>query len=367
MGRGVRVRREDCIVGKIKHIHIVMAVAIMALGLSGCGRAADDTAHDVATTEDTSESEEVEITYPVTLRVGYSTNEEDPRGVALAKFKKDVESATGGDIMVEIYPSGELGSDAELIAGMITGDVDMTVSSAGNYALYATKIGVSALPFLFDDFEDAWEFIDSEPIQNINEDLEDYNMHVLAYFDNGFRCVTTSEDVGAVTGVAKMEGLNIRTPDNQIVMETMSELGANPKSFPFADLPEALKNGTFDAQENPIPVIYNNKLYEVQKYLSITNHSYDAMPLTIRNDIWKQLTPEYQEILNVAAGKAQDYNRQLVKQQTSDYVEKLEEEGMIVNTPDLGPFKEATEGVTYVFSNVYGEELIDYVKKVQGE
>jgi len=83
----------------------------------------------------------------------------------------------------------------------------------------------------------------------------------------------------AVNKVADMKGLHIRTPANQIVMETMTALGANPEPLDFGKLPAALKAGQFDAQENPIPVIYNNKLYEVQKFLSITNHSYDQCRL----------------------------------------------------------------------------------------
>lgn len=307
--------------------------------------------------------DELEIEYPLTIRVGYSTGEDDPRGVAIDSFCETVTEKTDGNIVFEVHPSGELGSDSELISGMIEKNVDMTVSSAGNYALYATKVGVSALPFLFDDFESAWEFIDSEQMQSLNSELESYNMHVLAYFDNGFRCVTTSENIGAVKTAADMDGLNIRTPENQIVMETMSELGANPRSYPFAELKQALTDGVFDAQENPIPVIYNNGLYEVQKYLSVTNHSYDAMPLTIRQDIWEQLEPEYQQVISDAATDAQTLNRSLVKQQTEDCVKELESKGMVVVYPDLEPFRDATTGVMDMFRTVYGEELIKYVTK----
>lgn len=300
----------------------------------------------------------------ITIKAGYSTSEEDPRGIVLKKFKETVEKQTNGDVIIEIHPSGELGSDADLIKGIIEGNVDMTVSSAGNFAQYATKIGVSALPFLFSDFDSAWKFVDSDLMQNINADLEPFNMHVLAYFDNGFRCVTTSTK--PIKEVADMEGLNIRTPENQIVMETMSALKAKPQSYPFAELKEALKNGTFDAQENPIPVIYNNKLYEVQKYLSITNHSYDAMPLVIRKDIWDSLSEDYQKIISDAAKTAESEDRNLVKQQTSDFVDKLKAEGMEVNNPDLAPFKAATSGVMDVFESIYGEELINSVKAMIG-
>ena len=337
-------------------------IAVFAAFAGSCGTSNPPAATTAASeSADTTAASTVDITYPVTIRTGYSTGESDPRGIVLAKFKETVEKETNGDIIIEIHPSGELGSDADLIKGEIEGNVDMTVSSAGNYASYATKIGVSALPFLFSDFESAWNFIDSQTMQNINADLEPFNMHVLAYFDNGFRCVTTS--TRPINSVKDMKGLNIRTPENQIVMETMSALSANPQSYPFAELIAALKDGTFDAQENPIPVIYNNKLYEVQKYLSITNHSYDAMPLTIRNDLWNSLRPEYREIIEKAAKTAETEDRQLVKQQTEDFVSLLEQEGMKVNYPDLTPFKEATSGVMDVFADIYGQELIDEVLK----
>ncbi len=337
---------------------------ILALVLTTACREKESTPKidaQVNTTE-TEEQKLTPIQFPLNIKVGYSTGSDDPRGVALQLFKEKVEKETKGDITIEIHSNGELGSDGELIAGLIDGSVDMTVSSAGNYALYATRIGVSALPFLFADFESAWRFIDSETIQNINKDLEEYNIHVLAYFDNGFRCVTTSEEIGAVMSADDMEGLNIRTPDNQIVMETMSELGARPKSYPFASLKDALKDGTFDAQENPIPVIYNNKLYEVQKYLSVTNHSYDAMPLAIREDIWQQLPENYQQIIKDAAAQAQQKNREIVKKGTEEYVELLEKEGMKIVYPDLEPFKEKTMGVMNVFSGLYDDELIRFVR-----
>ena len=357
---------------KAKRITAALLAVCAALTAAGCGGTQEQTTTSAApaqaaSSDPGSNAPADDSMYPVTIVAGYSTGENDPRGIVLQKFKETVESQTDGDVIIEIHPGGELGSDADLIAGIIDKSVGMTVSSAGNYAQYATRIGVSALPFLFGDFESAWKFIDSDVMQNINAELEPFNMHVLAYFDNGFRCVTTTEKVGPIKSVSDMEGLNIRTPENQIVMETMSALKANPQSFPFAQLKDALKDGTFDAQENPIPVIYNNGLYEVQKYLSITNHSYDAMPLTIRNDIWEQLRPEYRSIIESAAKTAESEDRQLVKQQTEELVAKLEEEGMEVNYPDLAPFKEATSGVIDFFATIYGQELIDEVRSSTGQ
>ena len=233
-----------------------------------------------------------------TIKLGYSTNSSDPRGVASKLFKEEVEKNSKGNIKVEIYDSAKLGSDTQLIEGVINGTVDMTVSSAGNFGVYATNIGVSALPFLFTDFNKAWKFMDSQIVADVNKELEATNIVVLAHYDNGFRCVTTTNK--PVNKVADMKGLHIRTPANQIVMETMMALGAKPEPLDFGKLPAALKAGQFDSQENPIPVIYNNKLYEVQKYLSVTNHSYDAMPLVIRKDLWKKFSAADQKIIKDA-------------------------------------------------------------------
>ena len=295
-----------------------------------------------------------------TITLGFSTNMDDPRGVASVLFKEEVEKNSGGRIKINIHPNGELGSDGELIEGVINGKVDMTVSSAGNFAVYATKLGISAMPFLFSDFNDAWAFMDSDLVKEVNNTLEEFGIVVLSHYDNGFRCVTTTNR--PVKSVADMKGLNIRTPPNQIVMETMSALGATPKPYAFNELKKALRDGLFDSQENPIPVIYNSKLFEEQKYLSITNHSYDAMPLVIRKDLWQVFSDSDKAIILDAAKKAQDLNRKLVKEQTESYVAKLKEAGMTITNPDLKAFKNATSGVMGVFTNVYGEELLAKLK-----
>ena len=139
-------------------------------------------------------------------------------------------------------------------------------------------------------------------------------------------------------------------------------LGAQPKVLDFTKLYDALKNGDFDAQENPIPVIYNNKLYEVQSNLAITNHSYDVMPFVIRQDVWDKLSDEDQNILLEAAKKAQEKDRELVKSQTEEYIQKLQDEGMTITYPDLDEFKNATETATDIFKDTYDVNLLKDVK-----
>ena len=293
----------------------------------------------------------------ITLKLGFSTNDQDPRALAAMQFKEEVESKTNGAVVVEIYPSGQLGGDGALVdsIAMDEGTCDIIITDASNFATYEPKMGISALPFLFSGFDDAWEFMDGEIEAAAEAALLDLNMRVLAHYDNGFRCVTNSK--GPVETPADMAGMLIRTPENPVIMATMSAMGANPQPLAFSELYQALQQKTYDAQENPIPVIYNNNLYEVQSYLSVTNHIYSGMCFTIAESTWNKMSASQQEIVAAAAKASADYDRQMNRQQTDDLVSKLEEAGMKINYPDLAPFAEATASVLTDNAATYGELL----------
>ena len=303
---------------------------------------------------------------PIELKIGVSTGESDPRNIAAKAFADEIAEKTGGQVTAVVYPSGELGGDSDMIdaLSMGNGKIDIVISDASNFSPYEPTMGISAMPFLFDDFDTAWAFMDSDIEAAAEEKLIASNIRVLAHYDNGFRCVTNS--IGPVNSPADMNGLLIRTPENPIIMATMDALGANAQPLAFSELYEALKQGTYDAQENPIPVIYNNKLYEVQKYLSVTNHIYSGMCFAISENTWKKLTPEQQEIVKAAAESSAKSDRESNRQQTEDLISKLEEAGMIINYPDLEPFARATSSVLSNNSSTYGD-MIDRLTKWQAE
>lgn len=348
-----------------KYLSILLAALILVM--TGCGKSASSNNEAETDAPQKMKKGELDVTTKIevpqridgviTLSLGFSTDLSDPRGIASQQFKEEVETNTDGTVKIVLYPNSEKGNDSELITSVTTGKIDMTVSSAGNFTGYVNEVGISALPFLFDNFEEAWKFMGSDVVANVNKKLEDFNILVLAHFDNGFRCVTTKDK--AINSPEDMAGLNIRTPDNAVVKETMSALDALPQTLGFSELYEALKNGTFDAQENPIPIIYNNKFYEVQNYLAITNHSYDAMPFVISKEAWNALSKKEQDALSAAAVNAQTTNRNLIKQQTDDYIEKLEAAGMTITRPDLNAFKAKTDSVKNFFN--YDEKLLQSV------
>ena len=350
----------------MKKTFALAMAAMMTVSLAACGSVTTSSSTAASTdTESASTStttNEAAAGAEVNLRIGVSTAETDPRNIAAQAFADEITEKSGGTITATVYPSGQLGGDADLINSMAldSGTVDIIITDASNFATYEPKMGISALPFLFDDFDDAWEFMDGPIEAAAEEGLIAQNMRVLAHYDNGFRCVTNSK--GPVEEPADMKGMLIRTPENPVIMATMTALGANPQPLAFSELYQALQQGTYDAQENPIPVIYNNKLYEVQKYLSVTNHIYSGMCFTIAESVWNELTPEQQTIVQDAATSSAELDRETNRAQTESLVSELEAAGMQINYPDLTAFAEATSSVLTDNAETYGE-LMDQLNE----
>jgi len=303
----------------------------------------------------------------IVLKIGVSTADTDPRNIAAKSFADEIEEKTNGAVKAEVYPAGQLGGDGQLVESMVmdAGTVDIVITDASNFGTVIPDMNISGLPFLFSDFDAAWAFMDGEIEAAAEAELLDVGIRVLAHYDNGFRCVTNSK--GPVNTPDDMKGMLIRTPENQVIMATMSALGANPQPLAFSELYQALQQKTYDAQENPIPVIYNNKLFEVQDYLSVTNHIYSGMCFAITESTWNKLTAEQQEIVAAAALASGEYDREMNRQQTEDLVKNLEEEGMKINYPELAPFSEATQSVIEENALGISEELLKALAEMKTE
>ena len=295
----------------------------------------------------------------IVMKIGVSTAETDPRNIAAQAFADEIAEKTNGAVKAEVYPAGQLGGDGQLVESMVmdSGTVDIVITDASNFGTVVADMNISGLPFLFADFDEAFAFMESDVEAAAEAELLDLGIRVLTHYSNGFRCVTNSK--GPVESPADMKGMLIRTPENQVIMATMSALGANPQPLAFNELYQALQQKTYDAQENPIPIIYNNKLFEVQEFLSVTNHIYSGLCFAISESTWNKLTPEQQEIVAAAAKTSGESQCEVIRAQTNDLVANLEAEGMKVNFPDLAPFAEATQSVIEENTLGISDELLE--------
>jgi tripartite ATP-independent transporter DctP family solute receptor len=191
--------------------------------------------------------------------------------------------------------------------------------------------------------------------------LEEAGLIFLSNWEWGFRNLTNS--VRPVNTPEDVKGLKIRTPPELSNQAAMEALGGIVQTIQFSELPMALKQGVVDGQENPVSVIYAFKIYETQKYLAMTGHTYNSMVHVMSKKSWDKLTPEQQQIVKEESKKAGDYMRQTLRDAEADQIKKLEELGMEVTYPNVADFK-AQMGPAYerMKESVGAENLEAFLK-----
>ena len=267
----------------------------------------------------------------ITLNFANELPGSHPWGQSAEEFKSIVEEKSEGSIKIEVHNGGALGgSGGEIQEGTGLGTIDIGISSTP-LSQILPEFEILSLPYLFKDRETAWEVVDSDVGSEIAAGLQDENLKHLAYWEDGYRQVTNN--VRQIHSPEDFEGLRIRVPESNVRIETFEELGASPLPMSFSEVFTAMQQGTIDGQENPLSVIQNSSFYDVQEYLTITNHVYSPASLFINNDVWDDLSEEQQNILITAAEEGRDLNRQL-NEEGMDVHELTEEE--------ISVFQEAT-------------------------
>ncbi|WP_175638383.1 TRAP transporter substrate-binding protein [Metabacillus schmidteae] len=292
------------------------------------------------------------------IRFGHGAAESNERHLAVMKFKELVEEKSDGKMKVQVYPNEQLGSEVEMIESVTFNDLQMVAASA--FSQYDQRISVFELPYLFDSYEQAWSNLDSEIGQRVAEPLLEDGLRVVAYFENGFRHVTSNKPIEEPEDLG---GLKITTPEFPLSISTFKAFGSNPTPMAFGELYMALQQGTVDAQENPIANTYASKFNEIQDYLNLTGHQYMPLPVAISEEFWQTLTPEEQEIIKSSASEAATFHREILRENEEKMISELQDAGMTVIQPDRDKFREKAEAVYEAYKNRFGEDFVNNVLK----
>jgi tripartite ATP-independent transporter DctP family solute receptor len=298
------------------------------------------------------------------FKLGHIADPENPYAQGAQKFADLVKEKTGGKVEIQVFPSSQLGNQRDLIEGTQFGTIDFTLTSTAVLGNFLPEVAVFDLPFIFRDVQHAYKALDSVGME-IGAKLEGKGMKVLAYMENGVRHMTNSKHPIRVP--EDMKGLKIRVMEQPIYIEMMKALGANPTPMAFGELFTALQQGVVDGQENPAAHIYTARFFEVQKYISLTGHTYSAEPVLVSLKAWKKLSPELQEKVLEAAVEARDWQRNLCRELEDGYWQKIRESGKseINDDVDKKAFAEATRGVWAKFEDKVGKENIEKTVNVQ--
>ncbi len=288
-------------------------------------------------------------------KLGHSVSEKHPYHLGAVRFKEIVEKETKGDVTVSVFPNNQLGTgERDLLEGLQLGTVDFYVGSTGPMSGFEKKFMLFDFPFLFKSKRHVYGVLDGKIGAYVMGLLDKQGMKGLAWCENGFRHVTNSKRPIAVPADAK--GLKLRTMENKVHMAIWKALGADPTPMAWGEIFTALQQGTVDGQENPIPVIYTSKIYEVQKHLSLTGHVFSPAMIIMSKAKFDALPKEYQDIVLKAAREAAVYQREQITKMEDEQISKLKELGMTVTTPDTTPFREATKAVYEQFRGELGED-----------
>jgi len=301
----------------------------------------------------------------IVLKAGHAVAETHPYHLGLERFKQIVEEKTCQAVRIDIYPNGTLGSERDMIEGLQLGTLEMVVTSTGPVINFVPEMGVVDLPFIFSSREHAYKVLDGKIGEDLLQKFDNIGIVGLAFWENGFRHLTNSKR--PVEKVDDIKGLKIRTMENEVHQTAFKELGADPTPMAWGEVYTALQQGTIDGQENPIPIIYNMKIYEVQKYLALTGHFYSPALLLMSQKSFEKLTPDQKEIFRDAALEAAAYEREQIRIQEEEQLSKLEELGMIITSPDKNSLRKATKGVYDKYEGRFGKDLIQEVLSADPE
>ncbi len=334
----------------MKKFLVLILVISMILSLTACGSNTQDASNPPAANEPVKQ---------IVLKAGHSVAPTHPYHLGLEKFAQLIEERTGGNVKIEIFHSSQLGNERDMIEGLQMGTIDMVLSSTGPLGGFEPKMLVVDLPFLFRDREHAYKVLDGEVGKELLSSLSSKQLAGLAFWENGFRHITNSKK--PINTPEDLKGLKIRTMENQVHMDSFKELGADPTPMAWSEVFTALQQKVIDGQENPVPIIYTQKVYEVQKNLALTGHFYSPALLLMSKTKLDSFDAATQKIFADTALEVATYERDLIKEMEDKQVEELKALGVSVTTPDKTKLQEAVAPVYKKYEGQFTKELIDRI------
>jgi tripartite ATP-independent transporter DctP family solute receptor len=298
-----------------------------------------------------------------TIRFGHLNNADHPTSTGVKKFAEIVAAKSGGKITVKEYPSSQLGNELQQQSALQGGVQEMLVASTTSLAGIVKEFGLFDFPFLFTNPRQADAVVDGPLGKMLSARLADKGVVILGFFDLGFRNVTNSKR--PITKAEDLDGLKLRVIPNPVFLETFKTFKANPLPMPFAELYPALESKAVDGQENPYSVILSSKFYEVNKYVSGTNHVYATNPVQISKRFWEKLSPTEQKLLQEAAVEAQNYQRVVSREVAGKALAELKSRGMVYNDiapAELARMREMVKPVHDKFAASYDPAVVTLFK-----
>lgn len=334
----------------------ILLVLVLVLSFASCSSDTSSTGQEADTAESSPASPEVGENAPVTIRFSEESADDHPLTSGAMKFKELVEAA-GVNITVEVFPNGTIANEMSALEMVQLGTLDMTMCSTSTFANFVGAYNVFDLAYMITDEEMADAVLLGEFGDSMLELCTKANMIGIAFWENGFRNLTTNVEINSVED---FKGLKIRTMENPMHMAAWQALGADPTPMAFTELYTSLQQNVVDGQENPYANIVINGFYDVQDYFYTTRHVYTPMLIVFSQDIWNSLSTQQQEAIYSAGYEAGIYEREVNRDLNGEYEATLKEKMEFVEISDelREQMKEKMTSVNSQFEDLIGKEIL---------
>lgn len=293
------------------------------------------------------------------LRMAIALSENSHYGAGAAAFAKTL-SKSGAGYEMQLFANSALGGEREVIEGLQLGTIDAAIVSTGAVLNFVPKVGVFDIPFLFKDLTQARRALDSKVGQDLLKQFPERGLVALAWGEQGFRHLTNN--VRAVKEPADIKGLKIRITENPVHLAAFRQLGVLATPMAWPEVQTALQQGTIDGQENPLSVIVSIKIWQLQKYLSLTGHVYAPTLVLMSPSVYGKLSSGDKQHFLAAANSARVAMRQFVDNVEKDGLATAKTNGMQVNEVNHAAFAKAVEPVYPQYYKQFTKELVNAVR-----
>ena len=295
-----------------------------------------------------------------TLTLGHIMARDHPQAKACESFAKTVKTLSKGRIQIEVHGDARLGDSRTMLRALQNGSLELSVNTQGPVAAIVPEFSAFSMPFLFPDAASAWRVLDGPVGQQLVQNSAARGIIVLGLWDSGIRHFSNS--VRPLLKPTDLAGLRIRTsPDDPVPVDIVESLGGKPQEINWSGLYDALRLEVVDGQENPLVNFQSARLYEVQKFISLTAHKYTITPFLMGKPAWDALSVSDRQIILTAAREATRYQRELNQQAELEAYRDLVARGLRIDKVDVKPFIAAT---AKIYDKWYASPIGDYVRAV---
>ncbi|MDS9998873.1 TRAP transporter substrate-binding protein [Bacillus atrophaeus] len=296
----------------------------------------------------------------IVFRFSHVVAENTPKGLAANKFAELVRQKSGGHIKIEVFPNGSLYSDIEEIDALRKGDVQFIAPSTSKLGMLSPEWGVLDLPYAFTSYDAVQEGLNGEIGTQLFASLKKNNMKGLAYWTNGFKQITSNK--GPIRTPDDLKGQALRIMQSDVIEDQFRQLGAAPRQDSFNSTFQLLENNLVDGEENTISNIYSKKFYNVQDYLTISNHGYLGYAVMTDEHFWNSQTEETKRILTEAMKETTDWNEKHAEQMNKDQLKEIKENSPIsiyqLTKAEQDEWMKRLDPVYQQYESVIGRKLI---------